>query len=48
MEYKVYMESEIYIWEIFKIKAFSVRIFKAVLTLLASVIYRGLNCKLLI
>lgn len=48
MEYKVYMESEIYIWDIFKIKAFSVRIFKAVLTLLASVIYRGLNCKLLI
>lgn len=43
----IYGEWNLYMG-IFKIKAFSVRIFKAVFTLLARVIYRGLNCKLLV
>lgn len=48
MEYKIYMKIQT-VWEISKIKVFSVsRIFKAALTLLAGVIHRELNCKLLV
>lgn len=48
MEYKLYMEREDCIWEISKIMTFSVRVFKAVLRLLANVIYREINFKLLV